>query len=208
MENNEDKYLKLVNRDNRVKEPRIDGLNYVAIETNEGTVEEIEEETSEAYEKLRDYFASKKVSISINKNGALRTLETQKDLYDDAVRREGKEYADKYVALPGASEHHTGLAVDVRIEPAFVKRINTPIIKKVVRRLTRPALYWVMKNKLHYFGFIPRYEKKKIGITGIEDEPWHIRYVGKKHAEMMKEMGMCLEEYVEYINSNKDEMGE
>ena len=47
------------------------------------------------------------------------------------------------------------------------------------------------------YGFIKRYPSDKVEITGINNEPWHYRYVGKDAANEMKETGMCLEEYME-----------
>ncbi|MDO4546140.1 MAG: D-alanyl-D-alanine carboxypeptidase family protein, partial [Bacillota bacterium] len=49
------------------------------------------------------------------------------------------------------------------------------------------------------FGFIQRYKEEKEKITGISHEPWHFRYVGSPHSELMERMDMSLEEYVEYL---------
>lgn len=54
---------------------------------------------------------------------------------------------------------------------------------------------WLMKNASDY-GFILRYPKNKINITGVIFEPWHFRYVGKSVAKEISESGLCLEEYV------------
>ena len=57
---------------------------------------------------------------------------------------------------------------------------------------------WLLKNSWKY-GFIQRYPEGKEHITGIDYEPWHYRYVGRTHAEKMKGLGLCLEEYVVYL---------
>ncbi|MCR4889879.1 MAG: M15 family metallopeptidase [Ruminococcus sp.] len=57
---------------------------------------------------------------------------------------------------------------------------------------------WIVDNCYKY-GFIVRYPKDKSEKTGEEYCPWHLRYVGKVHAENMHATGMCLEEYVEYL---------
>ena len=57
-----------------------------------------------------------------------------------------------------------------------------------------------LRDNAHKFGFILRYPKDKIRITGINYEPWHYRYVGRYHATKMYELNLCLEEYIEYIN--------
>ena len=86
--------------------------------------------------------------------------------------------------IEGASEHQTGLTMDVNyLEQEFG---NTPEGK------------WLAKNA-HKFGFIIRYPKDKEKQTGIDWEPWHIRYVGRYHAEQMYKLNMCLEEYLVHI---------
>ncbi|GHU65265.1 hypothetical protein FACS1894184_00720 [Clostridia bacterium] len=94
----------------------------------------------------------------------------------------------QYVAAPGASEHHTGLAFDITI-PGWTFEATEQCA-------------WLAKHCAEY-GFIVRYTKDKVGITGIEAEPWHIRYVGREHAQAMTERGMCLEEYVEWLTSQR-----
>ena len=44
---------------------------------------------------------------------AYRTLEYQQGVYDDYAAAYGQAAADAYVAAPGTSEHHTGLAADL-----------------------------------------------------------------------------------------------
>ena len=78
------------------------------------------------------------------------------------------------VAVPGTSEHHLGLAVDL---------------------LGEEALVWLNEHCWEY-GFIVRYAADKQHITGIADEPWHFRYVGVEVAMELKDSGLCLEEYL------------
>ena len=49
------------------------------------------------------------------------------------------------------------------------------------------------------YGFVERYRAEKQSITGIAAEPWHFRYVGVPHAQLMEELGLCLEEYLELL---------
>ena len=94
-------------------------------------------------------------------------------------------YASTYSMIEGASEHQTGLTMDVNeLEQTFGA---TPEGK-------------LLAANCHKFGFIIRYPKDKEAITGISWEPWHIRYVGRFHAEQMKSLNMCLEEYLVHIN--------
>ena len=55
---------------------------------------------------------------------------------------------------------------------------------------------WMMRNSYKY-GFIQRYPENKTDITGIINEPWHYRYVGREAAQEIYEQGICLEEYLE-----------
>ena len=90
--------------------------------------------------------------------------------------------AEKWVAVPGTSEHQLGIAVD--INPDYSK-------------CDRDEVYnWLAENSYHY-GFIYRYPEDKIHITGIKNEPWHYRYVGTEAATEMYEEEICLEEYLE-----------
>ena len=92
-----------------------------------------------------------------------------------------------YSAQPGTSEHQTGLCCDMHnLSSADVSFANK-------------AAYTWLKENCHKFGFIIRYPEDKTEITGYSFEPWHYRYVGRFHATRMKDLGMCLEEYIEYL---------
>ena len=62
------------------------------------------------------------------------------------------------------------------------------------------AFKWLKDNAENY-GFVLRYPKQKEDITQVTYEPWHWRYVGEENAKKMNELGLCLEEYVEYLNN-------
>ncbi|NLK39019.1 MAG: M15 family metallopeptidase [Clostridiales bacterium] len=93
--------------------------------------------------------------------------------------------------MPGASEHQTGLALDVYV--------------------SRYAGYGFIKSKAglyvnlyaHKYGFIIRYPRGKSNITGMVFEPWHIRYVGLPHSEIMYTNEWCLEEYITRLEIGK-----
>ena len=107
---------------------------------------------------------------------ALRTQEHVNMGYSEAA---AYAKARETVALPGTSEHHLGLAVDV---------LNVATAEK-------KALDWLGKHCWEY-GFILRYAEDKADITGIIHEPWHFRYVGTRVSMDMKDSGLCLEEYL------------
>ena len=112
-----------------------------------------------------------------------RTRETQQYLYDHTANK-----AD--TAIPGHSEHECGLAVDV-IDSGSLGW-GDPLIDA---QEDMPAQKWLMEHCWEY-GFILRYPKDKEEITGIIYEPWHYRYVGREHAEIIMKNGLCLEEYL------------
>lgn len=124
-----------------------------------------------------------------------RSLKEQQRLLNNKVaeyKAEGfsqsraESAASKTVADPGASEHHTGLAFDITVPGTSFKG-------------TKQA-NWLHANCWDY-GFIVRYEEDKESITGFVAEAWHFRYVGVEHARIMRDEGLCLEEYIERYGS-------
>lgn len=154
--------------------------------------------------RMADYYLrmsadAKKAGAPIGVASAYRTIAYQKQNFDNNVKRrmdEGMSYEEAYadtaknVALPGESEHNTGLAMDILSGEhwAFDEGFEN----------TR-AFRWLDKHA-HEYGFILRYPKDKTGVTQINYEPWHYRFVGVYHATKIKESGMCLEEYIETLN--------
>lgn len=117
-------------------------------------------------------------------NSAYRTIAEQTTILEYRTREHMKQYnlnfhdarnkAYETVAVPGTSEHHLGLAVDL---------------------LGDEAVAWLSEHCWDY-GFIIRYTEEKEPITGIVDEPWHFRYVGTEVSLDLKGTGLCLEEYL------------
>ena len=109
-----------------------------------------------------------------------RSYETQTQLYQDYVNKDGKAEADRYSARPGYSEHQTGLAFD--------------LIGTDGELVTEPkAAQWLLDHAADY-GFVVRYLKGKEKETGYMAEEWHLRYVGKE-AKDIAASGLSLEEY-------------
>ncbi|MDL2220420.1 M15 family metallopeptidase [Eubacteriales bacterium OttesenSCG-928-N14] len=140
--------------------------------------------------------AAKADGVTLNLTSAYRTKEYQQGLFDNKVQRlmnvgktreQAEAEAATVVALPGTSEHQTGLAVDI-ITPSYTTLdegfANTD------------AFAWLQAHAAEY-GFVLRYAKEKQDITGIIYEPWHYRYVGIEHAARMNENNWCLEEYLQ-----------
>lgn len=119
---------------------------------------------------------------------AYRSYGFQKQLYDNYVKTEGQESADKFSAKPGTSEHQTGLSVDVS-SPSVEYSLSYEYGKTAEGK-------WLAENA-HKFGFIIRFPVGKEDITGYNHEPWHIRYVGKAVAEEIYKKDITLEEFLE-----------
>ena len=118
---------------------------------------------------------------------AYRSYQTQKTMYYNRLKRNnGKD--DGWVAMPGSSDHQTGLGCDVVPRSWRDKSMNG-------KMGAEPECIW-MAAHCQEFGFILRYPEDKEEITEINYEPWHIRYVGVPAATYIMENGLCLEEYV------------
>lgn len=119
-----------------------------------------------------------------------RSLETQQSIYEEDAEKNGKSVTEKWVALPGSSEHHTGLALDMSIYDAE---------EKISYEFKGEGVYENLLDTCCNYGFILRYPQDKAEITGIDYEPWHFRYVGKGHSQYITENRLCLEEYIELL---------
>ena len=141
-------------------------------------------------DKMMDAIAAHMGTGDVLVNSSFRTKQDQQDIYDYYLSTKGQAYVDQYVALPGHSEHHTGLAVDFTIYTdnyesyTFDDKTEYP--------------EWLRANSYKY-GFIQRYSADKVEITGVAYENWHYRYVGKPHAYYMVKENLCYEEYVEFL---------
>lgn len=113
-----------------------------------------------------------------------RSYETQKMLFENRVKKEGGDEAKAAtaVARPGTSEHNTGLCADFNMASSRFE--NTEMFK------------WMCENAADY-GFILRYPKDKIDITGVMYESWHWRFVGINRAKEINNLGVTLEEYID-----------
>ncbi len=128
-----------------------------------------------------------------------RSYSRQQELFSGRLSgriKGGLSYAEaykqtaRYTAVPGTSEHQLGLAADLSygsLSDAFG---------------STAAGKWLKANSWRY-GFILRYEAAKEKYTGIANEPWHYRYLGKPHAAIVTQNKWCLEEYFNYLSEKK-----
>ena len=104
-------------------------------------------------------------------------------------REDAEAEAATWVAIPGTSEHQTGLAVDL-------VALSYQLLDE--HQEHTPEQQWLMTHCWEY-GFILRYPAHKSAVTGIRYEPWHYRYVGREAAEAIFFSGLCLEEYLQNL---------
>lgn len=120
-----------------------------------------------------------------------RSRAEQQQIWDGSMAENGEDFTRKYVAIPGCSEHQTGLAIDLALRSDSIDFIRPDFpYDGICGRFRAIAAD---------YGFIERYPAGKEKITGIAAEPWHFRYVGRPHARLMRDMGLTLEEYVELL---------
>lgn len=119
-----------------------------------------------------------------------RTYDEQKSIYDSYQEIYGPEQGALLAALPGYSEHHTGYAFDMNVYTADGVSYSLASAGEA-----NPIYAWIYDNAAKY-GFVLRYPEEKTSVTGITNEPWHFRYVGRGHAAYMHENDLTLEEYI------------
>lgn len=158
----------------------------------------------EAAHALEDLFASADADgMHLIATSGYRSYDTQELIYKRKIKNTGSvEKANLLVAIPGTSEHQLGLAMDLKCKT--VQNLHPSFANSKEGQ-------WIAEHA-HEFGFIIRYKKEWTDITGYSYEPWHIRYVGKEHAQIIHELDIPLEEYIstlrliaedEYLKGNQ-----
>lgn len=142
---------------------------------------------------LESLFAAAQAGgIRLMLSSAYRSAKDQQATYDSLLELNGSDYVHEYVATPGASEHQTGLAIDI----ATVTHDCELDVNAC--SLDANAITWLRKNAAN-FGFIERYPSGKQSITGVAGEHWHYRYVGVPLAKALTNANMTLDEFVQQV---------
>ena len=130
--------------------------------------------------------AAKEQGVTLYAHSGYRSYRTQKTMYGNRLKKNnGKD--DGVVAVPGSSDHQTGLGIDVINKAGIGKRFTSAFADTKEGK-------WIAENCWQY-GFIIRYQKEKEDLTEIIFEPWHLRYVGVQVAQYIRQRGLCLEEF-------------
>ena len=182
------KYKVLVNKENKIKDKFLSRIELITTKDVDDLDVQVEKETYSAYLNLKDFLATKDFTIGIA--SAYRSKEYQQEIYDEYIKKYGKDYADKVVAPVCCSEHHTGLAIDINI------MVNGTWPSSNNELMEQVEHYKAIHKYLADYGFILRYPEGKEDITGYPYEPWHIRYTGKTVAKIIEKENYTLEEYL------------
>lgn len=114
-------------------------------------------------------------------NSSYRSYQDQEEVCNTYRDLYGDNYVTNYVAMPGFSEHQTGLSFDIGSKDTNVFAESDEYT-------------WIQENA-HKYGFIQRFPEEYEAVTGFRAEPWHYRYVGKKIASYIYENNISFEEY-------------
>jgi D-alanyl-D-alanine carboxypeptidase len=126
--------------------------------------------------------------VHLNLQSGYRSYSFQVSLYNGYVKQQGQADADRQSARPGYSEHQTGLAADLGGSTQPSCNVAQCFANTVEGK-------WLAANA-YLYGFMIRYTTAKESITGYEDEPWHIRYVGTQLSTELHASGITtLEEF-------------
>ena len=180
-----DGLLFLVNRQYRISDAFTpDDLTEAQVP---GQVREMRAEAAAALEEMYAACLEETGCQLISVSG-YRSYSKQEKLYRAKLQRVGgkKELAEEYVAPPGASEHHLGLAMDIGQQ-------SKPTLNEKFAE-TEGGI-WARENCWR-FGFILRYGEEWEDITGYKYEPWHFRYVGKDLAKEIHDAGVPFETWL------------
>ena len=178
-------YLYLVNRDHTLPSDYVPpDLIHPQVRTTDNEIT-MREEAAHALEAM---FAAAKEEqgLTLVAVSGYRSYGRQASIFQRKVNSVGKKKALLLVAPPGASEHQLGLAMDLGTKK------DTSLSEAF---FDTPEGKWLAENCCR-FGFIIRYKKEWTEITGYAYEPWHVRYVGKEHAQRIYEMNVPLETYI------------
>ncbi len=187
---NEIDYLVLVNKENKLPDNWEEIVELVEVKDFEGGTIQVEKEALEKFNKLREELLKEDVDIELD--SVYRSVKRQQEIWDEFTEEHGIEYTKKYVAVPGYSEHHTGLAIDVCLKK------DGKFIYDNDEMIAEREIFAKVHAKLADYGFILRYPEGKEDVTGYGYEPWHFRYIRDVEAakKIMSE-DLTLEEYLQ-----------
>ncbi len=177
-------YLILINPDNLLKDETV---NLVSFDNKYKDIK-LESDVNENLHLALDEIKANNKIVPVS---GYRTLNEQIDIYNSSLKENGEEFTKKFVALPNASEHQTGLAIDLAL--------NEENIDFICPKFPYYGICEEFRKMAPKYGFIERYKEEKKNTTKISKEEWHFRYVGYPHSEIINNNNFCLEEYISFL---------
>ena len=182
--------LVLVNRDNVTPEmnPDLTQIDNITVD-------------SRIADSARSFLAAAQaIDASEHLISGYRSVAYQEELFNSYVSQEmaadssltqsqAEDLVKTYSQPAGASEHQTGLAMDMSTVN-YLNQSDADVVEKVTAIAPE-------------YGFVLRFPKGKMESTGVDYEDWHFRYVGKESAKYMTENNLSLEEYIALLKENK-----
>lgn len=187
-------YMILVNKTHKLPDDWEDKVVLAEGKNIYGETYLVEEKALESFEALREELLEEGIDIELD--SVTRSVAEQQELWDEWTIEYGEDYVKKYVAVPGYSEHHTGLAIDICIDKDGV-RINDND-----EMIAEREIFGKIHERLADYGFILRYLEGADAITGYSYEPWHFRYINDPAvAKEIMDAGITFEEYLGEVPS-------
>ena len=188
-------YMVLVNKKNKLPDDWEKNLELTDTKNAWDEDIQVEKKAFEQYKKLKEEVNKdlEEYNAKIELDSTYRSVAAQQELWDDWSKdpEKGPEYVKKFVAVPGYSEHHTGLAIDICLI------INGEIVADNDDMIAQREIFSKVHAKLAKYGFILRYLEGKDDITGYAYEPWHLRYIDDPEiAKEIMDNNLTLEEYL------------
>ncbi len=190
-------YMVLVNQNSPLPDGWEDALDFKITVNSVGDDVYVEKKSYEAYCALKeavekDLEGYEKGEVRLELDSAFRSTAAQQKIVDDFTEKYGEDYVKRYVAVPGFSEHHTGLALDLYFT------IDGKDIYENEDLVQYPDIWEAVHARLPEFGFILRFPEYGEAITGYAYEPWHIRYLDSPEiAKEITDKSITLEQYLE-----------
>lgn len=186
-------YMVLVNKQHKLPDNWEDIVEIVNFSNSEDWSVDVEKKAYDAYLALKEDLEAEGVYVDLD--SAYRSVEAQQKIVDDFTQKYGEEYVKQYVAVPGYSEHHTGLALDLFLI------IDGKGVYENEEMVTYPEIWEQIHAKLADHGFILRYLPGKKIETGYSYEPWHIRYLDNPDiAHEIMDAGITFEAYLNEVD--------
>lgn len=189
-------YLVLVNKYSQLPDDWEKNVELVKAKNAWDEEIEVEKEAYEQYKKLVKELNKdlEKDKTTVELDSTYRSVKDQQQLWDEWSKdpTKGIEYVKKFVAVPGYSEHHTGLAIDICIKK------DGNLIYDNDEMIAEKKIFAKIHKKLAKYGFILRYLEGRDDVTGYAYEPWHLRYVGSSEiAKEIMDKNITFEEYLD-----------